>query len=263
MVDSNNSEVVLKAKHFLDDILRQQFFDIPKYLKLYTEPYLDLQGKKILDFGCGKGVSDCAIAMNYNKSTVVGVDIGDDFKNCLSSVRKIVHAPALPENLRFETIKPGDVTSEGDFDLVYSWSVFEHVNLNIMDIVISGIHERLKAGGLLVVQIAPLYFSPDGCHLWEVGFVRWEHLTMQLNDLRMAIEKSVGPERSAGVWSMVESLNRITADQLIRNLEKCGFKLLKEQRVMADFDPPADLCDVYKIDVLKTKSILSVFQKEL
>src|SRR5262245_18214979 len=46
------------------------------------------------------------------------------------------------------------------FDAVYAWSVFEHV-AHVPE-ALSEIKRVLRPGGAFLLQIAPLYFSPEG-----------------------------------------------------------------------------------------------------
>jgi hypothetical protein len=72
----------------------------------------------------------------------------------------------LPANIELHRVTPGFLHDLGDrFDLVYSWSVFEHVDERLIAEVLRLIKSSLKPDGLLFVQIAPLFYSAEGCTL--------------------------------------------------------------------------------------------------
>ena len=174
-----------KASH--DEGFVARFCDIPGYLDMWTRVNGGLAGKRILDFGCGRGLSTSGIALTYRPSFIAGVDINSVHEGCLPKLREELGIDTLPDNLNFEKIQPGQVCSHDKFDVVYAWSVFEHVNRSIFNSIIDAIRAKIELGGLLFVQISPLYFSPEGCHLWEVGYTRWEHLRLQTNDIRSGV----------------------------------------------------------------------------
>ena len=47
------------------------------------------------------------------------------------------------------TIDHDVMPDEGDFDLIYSWSVFEHIKESNMDEIFKELKARLRKGGLL------------------------------------------------------------------------------------------------------------------
>lgn len=222
-----------------------------------------LQNKRVLDFGCGVGLTACSVALFHEPALVLGVDIGREYRNCGSIVAAELGLKELPRQLRFETILPGAPISESDFDVVYSWSVFEHINQEIFDDVVRGIREKMRPGGYFFMQVAPLFFSAEGSHLWEAGLTKWEHLSYQLDTLRSTVlaAPNLAADHRQRLWGMYERLNRLTADQMERRFQACGFRLMRAQRDAIAYQPPADLLDVYRLDVLTTYQIVLLLQK--
>ena len=67
-------------------------------------------------------------------------------------------ADALPEQLSFATSTADQVPSEDDaFDLVVTWSVFEHVARPVP--MLNEINRVLKPDGVLFLQLWPFFFS--------------------------------------------------------------------------------------------------------
>jgi hypothetical protein len=54
-----------------------------------------------------------------------------------------------------------------NIDLAYAWSVFEHINFTDLTTHMKLVYERLNANGVFFLQIKPLYYSPQGSHLYR------------------------------------------------------------------------------------------------
>ncbi len=119
----------------------------------------NLQGKRVLDLGCGHG-SLCVDMAKAGAERVVGVDLNA----CLIEFAQRnlqLNYPELVGKVEFFCLDIADL-AEGDFDLMTSKDTFEHV----MDLpkVLSEMHARLKSGGRLYAAIGPLWNSPFGDH---------------------------------------------------------------------------------------------------
>lgn len=246
-----------------DPVLRTKLYAVPELIADWTKPHGGLAGRRILDFGCGLGEAAAGVALGYEPAEVLGVDIRAETAACIAMLREHFGLEGLPPNLAFATVTEGEIAPCGGFDLIYSWSVMEHVERGRLDAVIGGLHDHLRPGGLLFVQIAPLYFSAEGAHLWAVGYRDWEHLTRQLSEIQGEVDAcaDLPEERRPKLWKMFQRLNRITAPELIRRLEAAGFTLLREHREQTDRDPPPHLLDAYTVEALKTFQIVLLMQK--
>lgn len=132
---------------------------------------IDVQGKSVLDLGCGHGALSLGLAQEGAKS-VLGIDL---------DTRRIHYANTMVQ--RFAGSFPGDLTfsvtnlnaMEGSdrFDVVVTKDCFEHVD--DLPTMLSSINRLLKPGGILVAGFSPLYYSPFGDHgRWELKFP-WLH----------------------------------------------------------------------------------------
>lgn len=258
---SVNETLELKAAE-LPSEARQKFLDIPYYLHLWTQPYGGLRGKKVLDFGCGGGTSAAGIALLHD-AVVHGTDINAEAEQCRGFLREHFDVDQ-PATLTFQEIKPGGEISGNGYDCVFSWSVFEHVNNRLYPAILTDLYERLVPGGFFFVQISPLYNSPEGSHLWALGYYDWQHLTNQINDVHDDIYNTNYEDTDkAGLWSLFNSLNRITADDLVSRFKAVGFELIREQRDDVAKEPPAELLRTYQRSALVNHQIVALFQKPL
>lgn len=240
-----------------------QLVDIPYYLSQWLEPYGGIRGKRILDFGCGKGFASAGLALLYEPEMVVGVDINTEFTMAQDFFKNTTELPNLPSSLVYETVEPGAISTLGDFDVIFSWSVFEHVGNRVYEAVLENLISKLKVGGFLFVQIAPLYFSPEGSHLWRIGYKNWEHLTGQLSDVYSDLMQraDIPLEEKNALWSMFMTLNRITGDELLARFRRSGLVVLREQRDMVETTPPQVLLSAYQPTTLMNNQIVALLKK--
>jgi cyclopropane fatty-acyl-phospholipid synthase-like methyltransferase len=219
-----------------------------------------LRGKRILDFGCGNGTTACAVAATCEATSVEGVDINREHEGCARLVREYLDID-LPSSLTFRTLKAGEKLERGRYDIAYSWSVFEHIEPNLLSPIAANIRESLQPAGLFFVQVAPLYYSADGAHLMHHGVRAWEHLIWPLNQLRAQIlERSQAPEETRRVdWSCFETLNKITADDLVDVICAAGFRLIRRYQTPTAQEPSEKLLRAFQRDVLKTEQIVALF----
>lgn len=246
------------SMHISDETVRVKYIDLPEIISSWTAAHIDLRGADILDFGCGEGITALGFAVHTGANTVTGVDIMPDPALCLDRAREHLGMEKLPENLTLEQITPGHDFAEGKkFDLIYSWSAFEHVDQLIFDNVVSQLKGKLKKNGLLFIQIAPLFYSAEGSHLFHRIAEPWGHLSMQENlyysRLCMAAQSK---EEVDALWSCYQTLNRITAPELLERLQQAGLKILREQTFPGSRRPPRKLLGIYQKDVLETEQVV-------
>ena len=84
----------------------------------------DLSDSVVMDFGCGSGALALGLAPSCKK--VFGVEINQKYEDC----RAIADSFDLqyPDNLEFIRVEAGQTDIGVEFDCIYSWSVFEHVD---------------------------------------------------------------------------------------------------------------------------------------
>ena len=250
-----------------DEKLRTKFIILPEFIAEWAERHCTLTGAKILDFGCGEGITALGVALQFQPLRVVGVDVMPDPERCLPIAKAGLGLSSLPDNLELHQVKPGELHNTSDnFDLIYSWSAFEHVDLRILDDVIDLLHRRLNPDGIVLIQIAPLYYSAEGSHLY--GFIRepWGHLLHPLHvyyDKLLASEKVDSDQLARSLWSTFKTLNRITLPELERRFEKRNFEILRKHITRDQIDPPDSLTEIYNRDVLTIKQVVLLLKKAI
>jgi cyclopropane fatty-acyl-phospholipid synthase-like methyltransferase len=247
-----------------DPVLRAKLYAVPRVMADWLAPFGGFEGRRVLDFGCGFGETAAGIALGHGAAEVRGVDIQPKPERCAEILRETLGLDGPPANLRFSRIAPGEPVGDGDHDIVVSWSAVEHVARGLLDGALEGLHAALKPGGLAFIQISPLYFSPEGSHLWPLGYRGWEHLLRQTSEVLDEIEAapSLDAERKARITRMFLTLNRLTADELVERVGRAGFRIVREQRDRTDLVPPAALTQAYAMDALTTQQVVLLLQRD-
>lgn len=190
---------------------------------------------RILDVGCGDGLTDLGLALRWRPRELVGVDLGGDWVR-LPQLLPALPLPddAIPPTLRFLRADANALPfADDDFDVVVSWSALEHITGGYRG-ALAEIRRVLRPGGLLFVQPA-LYHSQSGSHLDDYPFMQaepYQHLTRPRDWLRGRVLASPVPPRDLGGqtptpaqrWQWFEELNRITVAGFEADLRALGFE---------------------------------------
>jgi len=241
-----------------DPHFKARFVDVPAILADWFRPYSRIEGATVLDFGCGEGVTALGVALGFSPDRVVGVDIMPDPERCLEVAKKNLSLESLPPSLELHRVEAGNLHGGPErFDLAYSWSVFEHVDQELLERSLSLIHSALRPGGLFLVQISPLYYSAEGSHLSHVVPEPWAHLLIQENRLEDRVRRSTGnPLEAQAWWSTYCTLNKITHQSLLAKIRNAGFEVLRTFTTKQDLVPPAELLEVFQAEALLTNQVV-------
>lgn len=190
-------------------IYRHKFESTTQIIAEWLEPYGGIKGRNILEFGCGEGIMALGLALQHNPTLIVGVEITNAVRQCQILAQQNLGLVDLPNNLKLLQIDPGQSFLHlGKFDFAFSWSVFEHVSLDLLSRSFQTIEESLKPGGVFMLQISPLYYSCFGSHLEPWINEPWGHL-LQTNE---AFERAFlsAPEASSDImesWSVYQNFD--------------------------------------------------------
>ena len=183
---------------------------------------------RILDVGCGDGITDLSIAIRTGCEELVGIDPFSGYAR-LAEVIAENHLPpdAMPKNLRFA---PEDGTklsfADNSFDVIISWGSVEHMAGGYLK-ALDEMRRVLKPGGLLFIHPG-LYFSNFGHHLGEFSSEPFFHLKKPLEEIHRIV-MTTPPNRMdrAGhvakpeeYWQWFRELNPITVTQFERELRE-------------------------------------------
>lgn len=214
--------------------------------------YVDFEAARILDFGCGAGIAAASFALRHPKATVFGADISRPDQEQLQALCRKQIGFAPPENLSLFWNEAGMLAAEiCNLDMIYTWSVFEHVNFAQIADTLRLIRGRLRANGIVLLQINPLYFSPRGSHLYRYDPTPWMHLLHPIDVLKDKVVRSTIPRNTkVREWQQFEGLNRATIHDIKEAANDAGFSLLLEEKADTVEEPPDRLLRIYDRDVL-------------
>jgi SAM-dependent methyltransferase len=186
-----------------------------------------------LDLGCGIGNGVIA-ALKHGASIAVGID---------ANLKEFAHefaAEELPQIVRHFGADPRRALfiEASVFDMQFSPAPFgyalmqdsaEHVPQPAR--FIQYVHDALEPGGYFVLDTSPLYYSPEGHHLFHCFDVEtdpWPHLRADFEARILAIGLSDWHQRN------LRALNKVTHQELVDAFKAAGFAILAEERGTED-----------------------------
>ncbi|CCD91737.1 conserved hypothetical protein [Bradyrhizobium sp. ORS 375] len=259
IVDIQNLEKMFEAAN--DAGFKGRAISEYKRIRGWVGDRINLDTARVLDFGCGQGIAAASFALRHPKAQVTGFDIEPVNQQQLANIYRAQSGLSLPPNISFTSAHPGEVPpGEQPFDLIYAWSVFEHVREDVMIDLFSSLKKRLAPNGLLFVQVNPLYFSPQGSHLYKYFKSPWHHLILSLDELREGVLSAEFQPTETREWRQFLELNRLTAQDIIGRAGAAGLKRLRDQFFQTDQIPPPRLARVYNPDVLRTTEFMALFE---
>jgi len=240
---------------------------------------LNLSKARLLNFGCGDGITDLALALRYGAASIHGIDIRWEYEKLPRIAREQLGMMRLPAALSFETITPNAPLAGRirNMDGILSWSTFEHVRRDQVLPILADLHACLRPGGVFFLQIEPLFYSPWGAHLRRYDDVPWRHLMASPEELWRIVEAYDGQPDPAEVdfgfadfgadgykrfvFREYQALNRLTADELVAIARQAGFEVLREARGHMDLPIPQTLQGRYPESWLRNNEILLLLGK--
>lgn len=171
-----------------------------------------IQGKDVLDFGCGYGLQTVAMARSGARS-VTGLDLP---RAALLERWEAVKELGV-ENITLSTEPPGD-----QFDVVVSCSSFEHFSNPAA--IVGEMQHQTKTGGLVIISFAEPWLSPRGSHCDHFTRLPWVNcLFPERTVLRVrARYKQDGALRYEDVEG---GLNRMTIHKFEKLMRNSGMKV--------------------------------------
>lgn len=267
------------AQKISDEWFRAHFEYAADVVNGWIGNELDLPAARLLNFGCGDGITDLALVLRHGATAIHGVDVRQEYAKLPRIAREQLGMARIPAALTFETIAPAAPLAprHRGVDGIMSWSTFEHVQRDQLAPILQDLHACLRPGGYFFIQIEPLFYSPFGSHLRRYDDVPWHHLLVPEDALWDIIQAHDGPIDAAEVdfgfadfgvegykrfvFKEYQALNRLTADELVAFTAAAGFTVVRQERRNIDIPIPDALRGRYPDDWLLNNEILLLLRK--
>ena len=185
--------------------------------------YAHLEGKYVLDGGCGPGGRTMYYASNGAKE-VLGIDIYKPDLDCASEAAK----KRGLDNVSFKQASLSEIPLEDEtVDLMFMNDVIEHIGTDILDEVLSECKRVLKPGGRLCVEFPPWTGAFAG-HLMSYIKLPWVHLLFSEETIKQTLYQIDGEGRVSHEHCLKEykSLNRLDSKGFKHRIEMLNFKIV-------------------------------------
>lgn len=271
MIDNIETSLGLEASSVIniDNLNKgsgfEKLYNIPAiYYTTWLEKHGGVfKGKDVLDFGCGEGLASAGLSLFCGAKSVIGVDICEDFLHADAAIMAVSADLTIPDNVSFKKLPPAASLGKSEFDVIVSWSVLEHISQDIFDSQLSVIVNALRPDGYCIFQIAPLYYSPYGSHLFDIH-EPWEHLTAQINLLETKTYELYDNYAFAkSAWNCFITLNKFTTENFVSRINLSGLELVDIYETFVNEVPDENLTKIFSYEVLTKNQILVVCKKSL
>jgi len=182
-------------------------------------PPFSVEGRSVLDVGCGHGVT-CLRLAQRGARRVLGIDIQDVTR---AERLRDERFPEVADVVEFRQVPPGgDRVGDERFDVVVSQDTFEHVA--DPEAHVAEMRAALAPGGRLVIGFGALWKSPFGGHLEYMTPVPWAHLVFP-ERVVLAERRRFRPDESPARYEDVRGdLNRMTLGRFERIMAASGLE---------------------------------------
>ena len=210
---------------------------------------LGIGGRDVADIGSGDGIIDLALATRGAPSQLVGFDVNPTSVDGLQRVAATAGIDELPSNLSFAQSGVDSIPAPDEsFDVVISWSVFEHVSEPLK--MLNEIRRIMRPTGTLMLQLWPFYYSDHGGHLWLTHGGGFPHLMSPDDELMSSLKDKTGTDARRPADDEFLSLNHLTLNELGDLMLTAGLKTARAELISEAVTIPSEIEDVALTDLL-------------
>jgi SAM-dependent methyltransferase len=176
-----------------------------------------IDGKEVLDFGCGTGYQSVALARMGAKH-VVGLDINATF---LQKARELASDFGLAEQVRFTDSFTRELYNR--FDVVISQSSMEHFKNPAR--ALDEMKAAVKQDGVILITFGCPWYSPYGSHMHF--FVRLPWVNILFDEKTVMNVRSRFRNDGAVRYEQVEGgLNKMSVKKFERLIRECDLEVV-------------------------------------
>ncbi len=182
----------------------------------------DLNGKKVLDFGCGMGGMSVWYATNWD-CQVYALDIDRHhitIAEHLKKKHKVDNVVFSQRNILVDHLKEDE-----KFDYVFLNDVAEHIAYPILQEIFIQLEKGLAKGGKIFVTYPP-WKSPYASHVTHAVKIPWcQYLPAKtLDNLIKKNNMPIVGEEESDLLQAYHGLNHLTHKKLVKVVEKANLK---------------------------------------
>ena len=178
----------------------------------------NVAGKRVLEIGCGMGETAYTLASEYGCEVYgVDLDVERSFGMADSNHTSWLDGRKHPNlTLRDLDIAKEDYSHLGKFDLIYSFTVWEHMMHPFS--ALKAAKHLLKRNGYKFL-ITNLYRGPKASHLYREIYFPWPHLLFQDSVFREFYDT----KHPDAYVKALPYVNKLTASQYLSYFDILGF----------------------------------------
>ena len=170
-----------------------------------------VSGKRVIDFGCGRGLQSIALAKKYN-CCVVGVDTNE---KTLAKAKVLCKYFAVEEKCCF--VSNLEDVEMGCVDIVLSHDSFEHFSQP--EAVLAKMKKFVDYNGAIIITFGPPWLAPYGSHMHFFCNIPWANILFSEKTIMKVRSRYV--DDGATRFEDVESgLNKMTLKKFETVIEK-------------------------------------------
>lgn len=170
-----------------------------------------VRGKRVLDFGCGRGDQAAAIAHRFS-ATATGLD---------TNQRSLAGAAAkYGAAVEFIDAIPTGRT----WDIVISLNAMEHYNDPIS--ALESMREAVTVGGLILISFGPPWWAPYGSHMQFFCRIPWLQLWFSERTI-MAVRSEYRSDGAQRFEDVESGLNRMSLAKFERIISESRLSLIR------------------------------------
>ena len=181
---------------------------------------LDLQGKKVVDLGCGPG-GKTMFYSTLSPAHIIGIDCAE--AKIASAQRFLTSTARRRSNCEFRLGRAEATGLEaGQHDIVISEDGFEH--FSDLEGILREAHRILCDGGLFLIMFAP-YWGPDGPHLYNFIRLPYAHYFFSWSTMSQATRAIAARMERHGTPQTQSPALGLQIEQELTQLEQVSFGL--------------------------------------
>lgn len=214
--------LLLEGLQYAEQNFLDEQADHLKVDKRLVRKLLNLDGKRIMDFGCGMGGMTLWYAKNWD-CEVFGTDIDGHHIEVANRIKEKYRL----SNVVFSQQNVIEQPLDEKFDYIFLNDVVEHISLDYLDNIFAQLKKALKPDGRIFISYPP-WKSPYASHLNHVIKIPWcQFLPKKMLDT--LIEKHNHPivgELESDLREAYDGLNKMTHHKLMGVAERSGLTLV-------------------------------------